>query len=100
MRPSDMTTSQDGINLIAEFEGFVSRAYPDPATNGPPWTIGYGRAHGVSPGMTCTREQALEWLREDVKEAENAVKKNVVVDLTQGQFDALVSAVFNLGPIS
>lgn len=92
-----MQTSERGIEFIAEHEGLSLVAYPDPATGGEPWTLGHGRAHGVKPGDTCTAEQALEWLREDVREAEQAIERLVTVELTQGQFDALVSFVFNLG---
>lgn len=92
-----MKTSDAGLDLIAEFEGCVLHAYPDPASGGEPWTIGYGHTKGVRPGDVCTREQAREWLAQDVEEAESAVDRLVTVPLTQGQFDALVSFTFNLG---
>lgn len=92
-----MRTSERGLQFIKEHEGCVLAAYPDPATGGDPWTIGVGRAHGVKPGDTCTEEQAMQWLAEDVREAEKAIERLVTVDLTQDQFDALVSFVFNLG---
>ena len=92
-----MTTSEAGLGLIEEFEGCVLHAYPDPATGAEPWTIGYGHTHGVRPGMTCTRAQALAWLREDLAWAEAAVNRLVGVPLAQHQFDALVSFTFNLG---
>jgi len=92
-----MKTSDAGIALIQEFEGCVLRAYPDPATGGEPWTIGYGHTHGVGPGDACTREQALAWLREDLGGAEHAVGQYAKVLLAQHQFDALVSFTFNCG---
>lgn len=92
-----MKTSDDGIALIQEFEGCVLHAYPDPATGGAPWTIGYGHTHGVTPDMTCDRAQALAWLREDLQWSEAAVNHLVNVPIGQPQFDALVSFVFNLG---
>ena len=92
-----MNTSQAGLDLVAEFEGCVLHAYPDPATGGEPWTIGYGRAHGVKKGDTCTREQALEWLKEDVAWAEATIRANVRKPLNQHQFDALVSFIYNVG---
>ena len=93
-----MHTSDEGLEFIAEHEGLRLVAYPDPGSvDGHPWTIGYGHTLGVKRGDTCTKEQAMEWLREDVREAEAAVNRLVKVPLTQGQFDALVSFVFNVG---
>ena len=92
-----MKTSQRGLALIAEFEGLELKAYPDPGTGGEPFTIGYGHTGGVKLGDTCTKAQALEWLAEDVVEAEEAIEKYVKVDLSQDQFDALVSFIFNCG---
>ena len=92
-----MQTSERGLEFIAEHEGLELHAYPDPGSGGDPYTIGYGHTRGVKPGDTCTKEQALEWLREDVDEAERAIDRLVTVSLTQDQFDALVSFVFNLG---
>ena len=89
-----MRTSPAGLDLIKAHEGYRSKAYLCPAGV---WTIGYGHTRGVKPGMTCTKEQAHEWLMEDVKGSEHAVLYLVKSPLTQGQFDALVSFVFNLG---
>lgn len=94
-----LVTSNRGILLVKEFEGLETTAYPDPGNllTGEPWTIGYGHTGGVRKGDTCTEEQATEWLRQDLKAAEGAVKHLVDVVLSQNQFDALVSFVFNCG---
>lgn len=92
-----MKTSQSGLDFIAEHEGLRLHAYPDPATGGEPITIGVGRAHGVKLGDTCTKEQALQWLAEDVETAEDAVNRLVTAELTQNMYDSLVSFVFNCG---
>ncbi|TAJ97005.1 MAG: lysozyme [Reyranella sp.] len=94
-----MVTLDRGIALIKEFEGLELEAYPDPGNKvtGEPWTIGYGHTHGVRQGDTCTEEQATEWLREDLKATEGAIKHLVDVMITQNQFDALASFVFNIG---
>jgi len=93
-----MQTSKRGIELIKSFEGLRLDAYPDPGTGGAPWTIGFGTTAGVKPGQTITKERAEELLREDVKRFEGYVDRLVKVPLTQGQYDALVSFVYNLGP--
>ena len=92
-----MRPSEDGLDLIKRYEGYSDRAYPDPGTGSSPWTIGYGHTRGVRPGMTCTKEQADAWVCEDVESAERAVQDYVRVPLTQGQFDALVSFIYNVG---
>lgn len=94
-----LVTSDVGLALIKSFEGLETTAYPDPGNRitGEPWTIGYGHTRGVRRGDTCTEEQATAWLREDLHAAEGAVRHLVDVALTQGQFDALASFVFNCG---
>lgn len=101
----ELQYSEQGLRLTKDSEGLELVAYPDPGTKnhpdpierGKPWTIGYGHTKGVYPGMTCTEAQADAWLREDVKWAERAVKDLVEVRLSQGQYDALVDFVFNVG---
>lgn len=92
-----MKLSQRGIDLIKQFEGYSSKAYPDPATGGAPWTIGYGTTKGVKPGMVITTEQAEKMLRDDVAKFESGVSSLVTAPTTQGQFDAMVSLAYNIG---
>lgn len=61
------------------------------------WTIGWGHTKDVYKGMKITVEQAEQFFREDIAWAEAAVNNYVKVGLTQNQFDALVSFVFNIG---
>ena len=93
-----MPISEAGLALLREHEGLRLKAYPDPASGGDPWTIAFGHTKGVKEGDTCTPEQAEAWLREDAADAENIVLRHVERPLTQGQLDALVSFVFNVGP--
>ena len=92
-----MRTSDKGLLEIVQHEGVKLSAYPDPASGGAPWTIGVGHTRGVLPGTTCTYDQAMAWLRQDVVWAENAINRLVHVPLDQNQFDALVDFVFNVG---
>lgn len=83
------------IGIIKKHEGLRLEAYlPTPNDV---WTIGYGHTHTAKQGMKITEPQAEELLRRDIAWAENAVNKSAVVPLTQNQFDALVSFVFNVG---
>ena len=92
-----MKTSDLGIQLICRFEGLKTDAYKDAV--GIP-TIGYGHTKGVQMGMKITKEQAIEFLKEDLVKAEKAVNKyNDKYNFSQNQFDALVSFAFNIGSI-
>ena len=93
-----MNYSKNGLHLTENFEGLRLIAYPDPATNGDPWTIGYGHTGAeVHKGMTITQEQAEELLMQDVKKTAATVNAKVTTDITQEEFDALVDFVFNVG---
>ena len=89
-----MKTSNEGIRQIKRFEGLRLNAYRDCV--GVP-TIGYGHTQGVKMGDAITEQQAEALLRQDLQPAEAAINTHVKVPLTQGQFDALASFVFNLG---
>lgn len=96
---SDLTISENGLSMIASFESFEPKAYYCPAGV---LTIGYGhtgtnaKGESLQEGDTVTREQAKRLLYEDVLWAEDAVNEQRL-HLTQNQFDALVSFVFNVG---
>ena len=89
-----MKPSQDCIDIVKEFEGFRENAYLCPAGV---WTIGYGTTKGVTSGDTVTEQEAEELLMEDLTEASKAVEELVDIPLTQAQYDALVSFVYNVG---
>lgn len=92
-----MKISQAGIDAIKRHEGLRLTAYPDPASGGDPWTIGYGHTRDVERGQTITAAQAEQFLREDLEWVETCIERNVVAPLTQGQYDALCSLIFNIG---
>lgn len=82
-------------NLIKKWEKLRLVAYlptPDDV-----WTIGWGHTLGVKKGDKITKDQAQEFFIQDKQWAEDAVNQRVKVPLTQEQFDALVSLVFNIG---
>ena len=88
--------SDAGLNLLKASEGLRLKTYRDVA--GVP-TIGYG--HALKPGESfpdgITEVTATLLLLKDVQTAEAAVSRMVKVPLTQGQYDALVDFVYNLG---
>lgn len=90
-----MEISKQGIELIKKYEGFKPYAYLCPAKI---LTIGFGHTRGVRLGQTCTEAEAEQFLKEDLEIAEAEVNKIAnEVQLTQGQYDSLVSFIFNLG---
>lgn len=94
-----MHISSHGIALIQNYEGLRTTAYK-PLKNESGWTIGYGH-HGpdVKPGTVCTEQWAYEQLKRDLRQVEHQLISALNADeieVTQGQFDALCSLLFNL----
>ena len=89
----------EGWSLLQTWEGCRLSAYPDPASGGAPWTIGYGHTGAeVVPGLTISQEQAEAWLQSDAAEAADAVDRLLSGEgLTPRQRDALISFCFNVG---
>ncbi|CAI0726671.1 lysozyme [Serratia grimesii] len=92
-----MQISNKGRDFIKGFESLRLVAYPDPATGGKPWTIGWGHTKGVKPGDRITQEQAEQFLSDDLSVFELTVNSAIKRPMTQNQFDAMVSLAFNIG---
>lgn len=93
--PGGMEISLVGLNHLKLVEGYRATPYQDVAGY---WTGGYGHKLGALEHKGARTE--TEWSRilaADVTTAEAAVNRLVKVPLTQAQFDALVSFVFNVG---
>lgn len=89
-----MQLSQSGLKLTEMAEGCRLEAYQDSVGV---WTIGYGHTNGVCAGQVITQEQADALAYADEAQAVEAVNRLVNIPLMQGEFDALVDFVFNLG---
>lgn len=103
MANEKLTTSQLGIDLISHFEGLKLKPYLCSAKIP---TIGLGStyyADGKKVTMAdkaITKEQAVELFKITLKKTyEPAVRKVINVELTQFQFDALVSLAYNCGTV-
>lgn len=99
-----MNISDRGLSLILEFEGKLKPlgdgryvAYRCPAGV---WTIYAGCTDGVHEGQTCTEDEGREMFRRELDKHERIVSRLVTVDLTQGQFDSLVSFSYNCGGLA
>lgn len=80
--------------MLKEFEGLRLTAYKCSAGV---WTIGWGHTSGVKQGDKITLEQAESFYAEDYAIAKGIVDNVVDVELTENQFEALVSLSFNIG---
>lgn len=122
-----MEVSEEGKRFIAGFEGCQCIAYPDIESplakkckqmgisiygnnyrrllnwntyKGDPWTIGYGNTGGgIEAGMSWTHEKCFERFEitlETLSEMVSSYAKDI--ELTQNQFDVLMSFAYNAGP--
>jgi len=85
----------ENTHLIKESESLRLQAYL-PTPNDVP-TIGYGHIKNVKLGMTITKDEAEQFLRDDLAWVDKALDSLVKVPLNQSQYDALGSLVFNIG---
>lgn len=85
--------SDDGLALIREYEGF--RDTPAQMPNGA-WVVGYGHVRAEA-GDDLSEGAAAELLAQDLVAIEAIVNEAVTADITQSQFDALVSFAFSVG---
>ena len=111
-RPWFNIWSQDGkqadlsaaLGLIQQFEGFQFNAYPDPASGGEPWTIGWGTTRysdgrKVSKGDKINRVEADMLLRQEVDRIAEKLRITVPFwgEMADAQKCALISFAYNLG---
>jgi len=103
-KPKAALAWQQAANLIREFEGFESSAYPDPATGDKPWTLGWGFTSLndaiIKKGDSISREDADALL-------DNWIETKVVPALAKtvpgwktlpvARQNALVSFAWNVG---
>lgn len=87
-----MKASRECIEAIKRFEGLHLKVYRCPVGM---LTIGYGHTSNI-PAESISEWQANKLLEHDVAICEQHVN-NLRLELNQGQFDALVDFVFNLG---
>jgi len=90
-----MNISENGIKILMLREGSRNKAYKD--TKGI-LTIGVGHTGPeVKAGLVWTDKQVMDAFKQDIRTSELAINVSVLVSLTQNQYDALVSFVFNVG---
>lgn len=95
MRPLPLAATA----FVARHEGLRLDSYTDA---GGVWTVGYGHTGpDIHAGLRITPAKAKAWLAADLRTAaarlEAVVRRTVVDELTDNQYAALLSFVFNLG---
>lgn len=96
----DLSVSEEGLELIAKHEAFVPTWYLDMVGV---WTIGYGTTEAV-PGVRredvdgpISKEEGWDLLRRGLEVAKDCIHQAVDAPLTQCQFEALCSFIYNVG---
>jgi lysozyme len=86
--------SRTALELIKRFEGYRQTAAQLPDGR---WTIGHGHTLTARQGAEVSSDDAEALLLYDLIAVAHALNEAVYTPLTQNQFDALASFVFNLG---
>lgn len=95
-----LSVSAAGLGLIQHFEvgppgtPVPLRGYDDGVGV---WTICWGHTKGITPASRATMAQCEQYLKEDVADAEAAIRRLVKVPVSQPIFDSLASWTLNLG---
>lgn len=96
-----MKVTQSTIDFIKNLEGFRSKPYRDA---GDLWTIGYGftfhprtKKPVRETDPEISRQEADVVLEGSLNMLSNAVRKEVKQQLSQNQYDALLSFAYNIG---
>jgi len=96
-----METSENGILEIASYEGVCLRPYFDSVGV---ITIGFGSTVTEIPNLKnwdktkyISMQEAYDLFKGSLTRYETAVTNHLIVDISQSQFDALVSLCYNIG---
>ena len=93
-----MITSPAGADFIRAREQLRLTAYLDTVAEPPIWTIGYGQTGpGIHEGLVWTAEKADDEFRAGLRAREAALAPLLHCTVSQCQFDALMSLVWNIG---
>lgn len=89
-----MKVSEYAEAVMKEHEGLRLKAYRCPSGV---LTIGYGHTRNVKTGQVINKDTAERFFVEDVEAVERLIDREPFAkDLSQGQYDALVSFLFNV----
>jgi lysozyme len=93
-----MSALAHAVSLIKRWEGCRLEAYPDPASGGDPWTIGYGATGpGIQKGVRWSQRQADDRLAIDADRFLKGVRSVLRKPATDAQLGAMTSLAYNIG---
>ncbi|KAF9962292.1 hypothetical protein BGZ70_008083 [Mortierella alpina] len=96
--PSQHKLSSEVKECMKGFEAYCPNCYLDDKCK---WTIGFGFLQrdkaACSKLEPMSLDQAQTTFEREIIKFENDVRRHIKVDLTQGQYDALVDMVYNMG---
>lgn len=93
-----MSALAHAVALIRRWEGCRLEAYPDPATGGDPWTIGWGSTGpGIREGVKWTQAQADDRLALDVSRFMRGVRASLQREASDNELGAMTSLAYNIG---
>lgn len=88
------------LDTIQQFEGLKLKAYKDSVGI---WTIGFGNIFNLDTGKPIkegdeiTQETADRWLKIEVDNLQDKMRKIITVPLNNNQWTALTSLAYNIG---
>lgn len=95
-----MRLSDKGIQFLKQREGEVLHVYKDSRGL---WTVGVGHLLTAEDkklwtlGSKITQDESTKLLRSDLESREQFLTALIKVPVTQNQFDAMLSLLFNIG---
>lgn len=93
-----LAVSVGGLGFIAQHEGKRNQSYADPAHGWAVPTVCYGHTRTAAKGRAFSDAECLTLLQQDADEAAAHLRRLAPVPMTQGEFDAYTSFIFNAGP--
>ncbi|MEZ8234808.1 lysozyme [Vibrio splendidus] len=91
---SELSVSENGLRHIANEEGCQLKPYQCSANV---WTVGLGHTQGVTKDTKLTENNVAEYFVKDIAAAERVINKHLTQPPNQGEYDMMVSFVYNLG---
>ena len=95
-----MKVSKECLKMLAHHEGVRQKPYKCPAGL---WTVGVGHLIGDGKSLpdswnkTFTLDEVYDILAKDVARFERGLERYLPIELSQNEYDAILSFCFNLG---